>query len=156
MYSWLNAQGQTIKTKTIAEFVQLTGFRPSNAKSLACAHYLSLNGWVSGHRRAARKRKRWSTVLINTKTNERCVLGPSVTAFARAHNVCKGDLYKLINHRKLCAKGWILESTLKLTQGAVADECFGKKPVCLPIKGTKPHPRFRDATVGIVERSGGT
>jgi hypothetical protein len=121
MYSWLNSQGKILKTKTIGEFIQLTGFRPSNAKSLACGHYLSLNGWCSGHRRAARKRKRWTTTLINTRTNERCVLGPSVTSCARDHNLCTGDLYKLINHRKVCYKGWMLESTLKLTQGGVAD-----------------------------------
>ncbi len=124
MYSWMNAQGQTIKTKTIGEFVQISNFRPSNAKSLACAHYLSLNGWVSGHRRAARKRKRWSTVLINTRTNERCVLGPSVTSFAQAHNLCTGDLYKLINRRKVCYRGWMLESTLKLAQEPVAGSIF--------------------------------
>jgi len=147
MYSWIYKDGNTVKTKTIAEFVKLTGFRRSNAQSLACAHYLSLNGWCSGHRRAARKRKRWSTVLINTRTNGRCVLGPSVASFALKHNICKGDLYKLINHRKPCVKGWMLESTLELTQGAVADEHFPKSPNNSQNQGTKPPPTLRNAVL---------
>jgi hypothetical protein len=46
MYSWMNAQGQTIKTKTIGEFVQISNFRPSTGlRTLPVAQWVGL--WTS-------------------------------------------------------------------------------------------------------------
>jgi hypothetical protein len=64
MYSFIAPTGEIIKTKTIKQFADQYGFRYSNAKSLSCGHYKTLNGWCSTSPKARRARKRFQTVLV--------------------------------------------------------------------------------------------
>lgn len=72
-------------------------------------------------KRAAKKRKRWTTLLINTRTGQRERLGHSIKSFAERHDVCGNDICKLLNGHKIAVKGWVLEKTWKLTHGPIAD-----------------------------------
>src|ERR1700722_3476892 len=122
MYSFISPTGETIKTKTIKQFADQYGFRYSNAKSLACGHYKTLNGWCSTSPRARRARKRFQTVLVNPDLGISEVLGQRETRFAERHHLCKSELYKLINGRQIGYRGWFLERTLKLARRAVVVE----------------------------------
>ena len=124
MYQFINSQGQVVKTKTVKEFAQLAGLRESNARSLACGHLKRLKGWLSTHPSARKYRKRWCSVLVNSKDGTRHTLGQTVSGFARAHNLCVGELYKLINGRKCMYRHWCLEKTLQLAHSAVAGSIF--------------------------------
>jgi hypothetical protein len=124
MYSWINNKGETIRTKTIKEFAQMAGLRESNARSLACGCIKRLKGWLSTHPSARKYRKRWRTVLVNSKDGTRQNIGQTVSGFARAHNLCKNELYKLINGRKFMYRHWCLETTLQLAHSKIADAHF--------------------------------
>lgn len=114
-YKFINSNGEVIQTRTIAEFSRLTGMRYSNAKSLACGHYQTLHGWLSPKAPKARK-TRFTTVLRNIRTNERAIVGKSITSFAAHHNVCMNDIWKVVNGEKLASKGWALEASVELAQ----------------------------------------
>lgn len=73
-------------------------------------------------KRAAKKRKRWTTVLVHSLTGQRERLGRSIRSFAERHDVCANDLSKLLNGYKIAVKGWMLEKTWDLTHGRIADE----------------------------------
>jgi hypothetical protein len=120
-YTWITPDGGKITTKTIRQFSELTGMRISNATSMACGYRQSLRGYVGMSKRAAKKRKRWTTVLVNTRTGQRERLGQSIKSFAERHDVCGNDLCKLLNGHKIAVKGWVLEKTWNLTHGAIAD-----------------------------------
>lgn len=120
-YSWIAPDGGKFTTRSIREFSELTGIRYSNATSLACGYRQSLRGYVGMSKRAAKKRKRWTTVLVNTRTGLRQRLGHSIKSFAERHDVCGNDLCKLLNGHKISVKGWVLEKTWNLTHGDIAD-----------------------------------
>jgi hypothetical protein len=123
MYRWQHSiDNVKLETRTIREFSDLTGMRYSNAKSLACGHYQTLNGWLSPKAPKARK-KRFQTVLRNFTTNERVSIGASLTALSKRIGVGMNDLWKVVNGYggKLAIKGWMLESTYQLAQGDLAD-----------------------------------
>ena len=112
-YKFIHQTGAIVETRTIAEFSRLTGMRYSNAKSLACGHYQTLHGWLSPNA-PKKRRKRFTTVLRNIRTNERAIVGKSITSFAAHHDVCMNDVWKVVNGEKLAAKGWVLEKSLEL------------------------------------------
>lgn len=114
-YKFIHSSGAIVETRTIAEFSRLTGMRYSNAKSLACGHYQTLQGWLSPKASKVRK-KRFTTVLHNLRTHERALVGKSLTSFATHHDVCMNDIWKIVNGEKLAAKGWVLEKSLELAQ----------------------------------------
>ena len=144
MHSWINSQGEIIKTRTIKEFAQMAGIRESNARSLACGHFKRFKSWCSTHRRAKRHRKRFTTALVNTHTEQKCIIGPSVTSFCRAHNLSTGHVHKLLAGEKLFYRGWCLASVLDLTQAQNVIPA-----VQFQNKATMPHPKFHDAVVGL-------
>jgi hypothetical protein len=119
MATFISPTGEKITTPTIKAFADQYGFRYSNAKSLACGHYKTLNGWCSTSPRAGKTRKRFQTVLVNPSLGIREVLGPKATAFADRHHLSKSKLYKLINNRQIGYRGWFLERTLELAQTPV-------------------------------------
>jgi hypothetical protein len=121
MFKFISPQGQVVKTKSLRDFAVQHSLPYSHVKDLNCGIMKRYRGWLSTHPSARKYRKRFLTVLVNTLTGERCILGQAVTRFAKAHGLCLSELSKLVNGHKLCYKGWILESTLKLTQGHVAD-----------------------------------
>jgi hypothetical protein len=123
MYSFISPENKVVKTKSIADFARTYGFRYSNAKSLACGHYKSLKGWFSTHRKAAKRRQRHFTVLVNP-SGERKVLGGPVTAFARRHNLATDGLYKLLNGKKIGHNGWVLQRTYDAALGETPAGCF--------------------------------
>ena len=51
------------------------------------------------------------TVLVNTRTGERSILGPSVKKFARDHGLCLNELSRLINGHSFIYRHWVLEKT---------------------------------------------
>ena len=114
MYSWINSEGQTIKTDTIAEFARKYNFPPSMARTLACGKRARLRGFCSTHPRAKKFRDRFTTTLINLNTGEKKILGPSVKKFARDHDLSLQGFSELINRRVLLYRGWTLESSVAL------------------------------------------
>jgi hypothetical protein len=121
MYQWTNSQGETIKTKTIADFSRMTGIRYSNSKSLACGLHQTLHGWLSP--KAPKKRcLRFNTVLKNIRTGEDAIIGQSVTSFARAHGLSTANLHRVLLGKKICYKNWCLNNTLAITHEAQQSE----------------------------------
>ncbi len=98
--------------------------RESNARSLGCGLLKRFHGWCSGHKRAKKERERFLTVLVNPKEDKRQILGQTVTKFAAAHHLCKNEVYKLINRRKVAYRGWMLESTYLQAQNAITGTIF--------------------------------
>jgi len=52
------------------------------------------------------------TVLLNTKTGEKEILGSSIRSFAKRHRLCRMNSPRSSTARS-CTKGWILERTWK-------------------------------------------
>jgi hypothetical protein len=119
MYRFINPKGEVIKTKTVKEFALQYGFAPSHARDLACGYLKKLNGWCSTHPKAKKQRERFLTVLVNPRQGKREILGRSIAHFARDHGLCMNELWKLINGRKICYRGWMLEITHQLAQGGL-------------------------------------
>jgi len=121
IYKFYSPEGKLAKTKSLLHFAVQHSLPYSHVKDLNCGIMKRYRGWLSTHKSARKYKKRFLTVLVNTRTGERCILGQAVTRFAKAHGLCLSELSKLINGRKICYRGWCLESTLKLTQSGVAD-----------------------------------
>ena len=121
MYVWTNSQGQTVKTKTIADFARMTGIHYSNAKSLACGIQQTLRGWLSP-KAPKKRRERFKTVLRNIRTGERVIVGAAITSLAKRIGVCENDLWKVVNgyDGKLAIKGWTLERSWESAFGPLA------------------------------------
>jgi hypothetical protein len=120
LYSFISPQGTVVKTNSIQEFATTYGFRPSHARSLACGYHATAKGWCTTKPSGRKRRKRFLTPLINVKNGTREVLGESVTGFARRHNLCKNEVYRLINGRSICYRGWMIENSYQLAQTAAA------------------------------------
>ena len=122
MPSFISPTGQIITTKTNKEFAQTYGFRESNVRSLACGWYRRFKGWCSMHPRAKKERERFMTVLVNTKTGIRSILGQTISGFAKAHSLSKQALCQLMNGHRVIYRHWMLENTLMaLGQTPAAD-----------------------------------
>lgn len=145
MHTWIDKDGNLVKTRTIKEFAQLAGLRESNARSLACGHFKRFKNWCSTHRRAKRHRKRFTTALVHCLTGRRAIIGQSVTAFCRAHNLSTGHVHKLLAGEKLFYRGWCLASTLELTQAQSPTPAVYTQNIGTPM----PHPKFPDAVLGL-------
>ena len=121
MFKFISPQGQVVKTKSLRDFAVQHSLPYSHVKDLNCGIMKRYRGWLSTHPSARKYRKRFLTVLVNTLTGERCILGQAVTRFAKAHGLCLSELSKLVNGHKFMYRHWCLESTLQLTQSDVAD-----------------------------------
>ena len=52
------------------------------------------------------------TKLIHLPTGNECILGQSISAFAKKHGLCMNELWKLINgYHKISCRGWVTEVT---------------------------------------------
>lgn len=122
MYRFISPTGEVIKTKTVRQFSILTGLRYSNCKTLACGVRSTMSGFCSTHPRAARRRKRFTTVLFNTKTGATRVIGSSVKKCAEELGLCLSELSKLVNRRQIAYRGWVLLDTWQAAHADVADE----------------------------------
>lgn len=71
------------------------------------------------HPRAKKARERFTTVLVDTKTGERSILGQTITAFTEKHGLCKNEVYKLVNCRTIIYRNWMLEKTYKLAHDPI-------------------------------------
>ena len=144
MFTFISPIGECVKTSNLRHFAVQHSLPYSHVRDLACGRFQCYKGWLSPKARRKR-RKRFTTVLVNTVDGTRHTLGQTVSGFARAHNLCVNELYKLINGRKWMYRHWCLEKTLQLIEGAhcpVADEYFQRK-------APMPHPKFSDAVVGL-------
>jgi len=119
-YTFYSPTGEAIRT-TVKEFSAMTGIRRSNARSLACAHFQTFRGWISGHPKVAKRRKRFLTVLVNPTLSKRDVIGQSVTSFAKRHSLYANEVYMILSGKSICYRGWMLEASHTLAQGAIAD-----------------------------------
>ena len=145
MYSWINSQGETVKTKTIKEFAQLTGMRESNCRRLACGAVAKSHGWCSTKRRAARLRKRFTTVLQNMSTGETAIVGQSVASFCRSRKLSTKNLHGVLCGKRIAYKNWTLAKSLEL----IASASHPTPNTHFQHKATTPHPKFSDAVVGL-------
>ena len=64
------------------------------------------------------------TVLFNAKTGEKSIIGQTVSNFAKAHGLCKNELYKLVNGRKPIYRNWMLQKTHDAAFSQIADADF--------------------------------
>ena len=119
MYSFISPKGEIIKTKTVKEFSEKYGMKYSSAKELACGNRARNLGWCSTHKKAKRLRDRFTTVLVNTKTGERSILGQSLITFSKKHGLCMNEISKLVNGHKIFSRHWCLEKTLTNVHEAV-------------------------------------
>jgi hypothetical protein len=119
MYSFISPNNEVIKTNTVKAFAKQYGFNYSSARNLACGHQKTMLGWCSTNKRAKRVRTRFQTVLVNTKTGERKILGQSLTQFARDNHLCMNELWKLLNGRKIMYRGWTLEKSVMAAAGVL-------------------------------------
>lgn len=126
MYQWLKADGSVLRTDTIKQFCEISGFSPSMARTLACGKRARLRGFCSTHPRAKRFRERFTTTLINIWTGERKILGPSVKKFAKDNGISLSECSLLINRKSLCIRGWMLERTWEAANPHAADSIFQK------------------------------
>jgi len=116
MYSWINSNGESIKTKTLAEFARKYDFPLSMARHLAAGMRSRLRGWCSTSKKPKVKkhRERFMTRLVNTKTGETAILGPSVKKFARDHGLSLQGLSELVNGHVAMYRGYMLQTTHEL------------------------------------------
>jgi hypothetical protein len=120
MFKFYSPQGQLVKTSNLRDFAVQHSLPYSHVKDLNCGRFKRYKGWLSTHPSARKYRKRFLTVLVNTRTGERSILGQAVTRFAKAHGLCLCELSKLINGHKMIYRGWCFESTLKLAHAYFA------------------------------------
>ena len=123
MYSWIKSDGSVLRTDTIKQFCDISGFCPSMARTLASGVRYRLCGWCSGSKKARvrKARDRFLTVVVNTATGDRRILGPSVKRFATEHGLCLNELSRLVNGRCLMYRGSVLQKTLAAANGNLAD-----------------------------------
>jgi hypothetical protein len=121
-YTFISPIGEKVTTPTIAAFSRLTGLRYSNCKSLACGHYQTLHGWCSTHKRASKRRKRFTVVMINTRTARRECIGKSIKEFAQRNRVCANDISLVLAGKKLAAKGWMPLKTWEAAHPQIAEK----------------------------------
>ena len=114
MYSLLDSTGTIIKAQTIDELANRFALSRDSVLSLVRGHRGRLFGFCSTHPRAKRIRHRWTTTLLNLKTGERKILGPSVKKFAKDHNLSLQGLSELVNRRVLAYRGWTLARSVDL------------------------------------------
>ena len=124
MRKWISPEGQIVETKTIKEFAEKFGVRESTARRLACGDRNMSHGWCSTHRRARKARERFMTVLRNTKTGERKIVGQFVTRFATENGLCINDTYGLLSGRLIMYKHWVVDRAYQLTTSAIGDRNF--------------------------------
>src|SRR4051794_7902706 len=124
MYKFISPTGEVVRTKTVKEFSQQTGITYSHARDLACGYNARVGGWCSMAPRAKKHRKRFLTVLIHPRQGKREMVGQSVSNFAKKHSLCVNELYKLVNGRKICYRGWMLETSYELAQNGIVFDDF--------------------------------
>src|SRR4051794_16281094 len=120
MFCLIDPSGKMIRAKTSKKMAELTGLRPSHIRSLNCGYFQTLQGYVSTHKNAAKRRKRIFTRLVNLSTGEKCLVGRSVAALARHRGWCVQEVYDLLNRRQIAYRGWVVESTYQAAQAATA------------------------------------
>jgi hypothetical protein len=114
MYKFISPTGEIIKTKTVKDFAKMTGMRENMARILACGVRARLQGYCSTHPRAKKYRERFTTVLVNMRTGEKSIIGPSLKKFAKDHGLSYQCLVDLVNHRLPIYRYWVIEHTLKV------------------------------------------
>lgn len=124
MYTFYSDKGEKVVTKSIKEFAQRYSMNYSYARTLACGARNKMFGWCSGHPRAKKARARFLLKLINIYTGETDIIGMSVSSFAKRHNLCHDEVHALLSKRKLCYRGWMLNSTYNKAYSVVADKNF--------------------------------
>jgi len=124
MYSFIDSQGKIVKTKTIREFAEKYNFPECLARSLASGYRSRLRGWCSTSKkpRVKKHRERFLTRLVHRPTGSTEILGSSITHFARRHDLCENEVWKLVNGLKIQYRGWILQKSLDAVNLGLADD----------------------------------
>lgn len=128
MCKWLGPGGEIIRTRTIKEFAERFGMSVGAARQLHSGQRSRIRGFCSMARRAKKHRNRFLTVLVNTRTGARLMVGRSVRQLARETGLCLNELYQLINGRKRIYRHWCLEKTLSAVSEPIADYAGEKCP----------------------------
>jgi hypothetical protein len=126
VYTFLSPTGELVQTKSIREFADSVGMKYASARTLHSGHRKRINGWCSTDRSAKMARDRFMTVLVNTRTGERTILGHTINGFAKKYGLCDNELWKLVNGHggKICYRGWMLEQAYSAVNGPLADTSF--------------------------------
>jgi hypothetical protein len=122
MYSWINSEGKTVKTKTVKEFSQTYNFSYGCALALSSGYRARLNGWCSTNSRAKVHRARFLTKLVNLKTGETAIIGQSVKRFAQQHGLSLQGLSELVNNRVPIYRHWVKAGTAEILNEYTPDE----------------------------------
>lgn len=113
-YSFINSRGEIERFGSIRAFSQKSSMSYPMARSLHCGMRVRLRGFcsTSSKPKAKKFRDRFMTVLVNTRTEERCILGPSVKKFAADHGLSLQGVSELVNRRVQIYRHWVLGKTL--------------------------------------------
>jgi hypothetical protein len=111
MFTLISPTGEFITTKSVIEFSEKFNFSRASAQALARDRRSRIRGWCSTHRKATRHRLRFMTKLFHLPTGQECILGQSISAFAKKHGLCMNELWKLVNGHKIAYRGWITKAT---------------------------------------------
>jgi hypothetical protein len=113
MYRFINSEGTVVKARKLTVFASQYGLRYSSVKSLACGWRKTLHGFCSTSKRAKKARERFTTVLVNTSTGERLILGQRLREFARTHGLSVHGLTELVQGHVKMYRHWALEKTME-------------------------------------------
>jgi hypothetical protein len=124
MYRWINSKGETVRTKTVKAFAEKYGFTHDTAYQLSCGSRARLRGWCSTSKKpkAKKYRERFLTKLVNMKTGETAILGPSVKKFARDRGLSLQGFSELVNRRVAFYRNWTLAATAEILNLHTPDE----------------------------------
>jgi len=126
MCRWLNSKGEIIKTRTIREFADRYGLTIDSARNLHSGHRSRIRGFCSLAPRAKKERDRFMMVLVNTKSGERSILGPSVKQFAKDRGLSLQGLSELVNGTVFVYRHWVLAKTLDAISSDMPVKSFQK------------------------------
>ena len=97
--------------------------RRQMARSLAAGCRSRMRGWCSTSKkpRVKKHRERFLTRLVHRPTGTTTILGPSITRFARQHDLCENEVWKLVNGHKIQYRGWTLQKSVDLVSEYLAE-----------------------------------
>src|SRR4051812_32093379 len=124
MYRFINSEGQIVKARKLTEFAKRYHLNYSSVKSLATGWRKTLHGFCSTSKHAKKARERFTTILVNTKTGERAILGQRLTDFARKHELSIQGLTELTRGHVQAYRHWVLGKTLELAASSSPAEYF--------------------------------
>lgn len=113
MFTVISPTGESVSAKSVKEFAKQYNFPRASAQALFRGQRSRIHGWCSTHQNAKRHRLRFLMKLCHLPTGRECILGQSITGFAKKHDLCMNEVWKLVNgyDGKFVCRGWVTEAT---------------------------------------------